>query len=85
MVKTYGLTHIALAVRDLARSTRFYQDLLGAQIVYKVKRTEEFVPGEPFVFAADPDGYELELWYELPTAVDPPSRRSHPKRRARAA
>ena len=142
MVKTYGLTHIALAVRDLARSTRFYQDLLGAQIVYRdstfvqlqtpgsrdvivllrkprqagkvggvvhfgfrlrrpqdiataliavraaggtVKSTGEFVPGEPYVFAADPDGYELELWYELPTSVDPPSRRSHPKRRARAA
>lgn len=24
----------------------------------------EFVPGEPFVFARDPDGYVLELWYE---------------------
>ena len=33
----------------------------------------EFVPGEPYVFAADPDGYEIEIWYELPTPVDPTS------------
>lgn len=32
----------------------------------------EFVPGEPYLFAADPDGYEVEVWYELPTTVDPP-------------
>lgn len=32
----------------------------------------EFCPGEPYLFAADPDGYELEIWYELPTPVDPP-------------
>ena len=33
--------------------------------------TGEFVPGEPYVFFRDPDGYEVEIWYELPTAVDP--------------
>jgi hypothetical protein len=31
----------------------------------------EFVPGEPYVFFKDPDGYEVEIWYELPTPVDP--------------
>jgi catechol 2,3-dioxygenase-like lactoylglutathione lyase family enzyme len=31
----------------------------------------EFVPGEPYLFATDPDGYTIELWYELPTPVDP--------------
>lgn len=36
-----------------------------------MKKTGEFVPGEPYVFASDPDGYEVELWYELPTPVDP--------------
>src|SRR5687767_9018994 len=35
MVETYGLTHIALAVSDLTRPTRFYQQLLGAQVVYR--------------------------------------------------
>jgi catechol 2,3-dioxygenase-like lactoylglutathione lyase family enzyme len=31
----------------------------------------EFVPGEPYLFAHDPDGYTLEIWYELPTPIDP--------------
>jgi hypothetical protein len=39
------------------------------------------------VFFTDPDGYEVEIWYELPTPVDPPrSRRATTSgtRRARA-
>jgi catechol 2,3-dioxygenase-like lactoylglutathione lyase family enzyme len=36
-----------------------------------VMGTGEFVPGEPYVFFRDPDGYEVELWYEIPTPVDP--------------
>ncbi len=32
----------------------------------------EFVPGEPYLFFRDLDGYEVEIWYELPTPVDPP-------------
>ena len=31
----------------------------------------EFCPGEPYLFFRDPDGYEVEVWYELPTSVDP--------------
>ena len=34
MVPTYGLTHVVLSVRDLARSARFYQQLVGARVVY---------------------------------------------------
>ncbi len=33
----------------------------------KILHRGEFVPGEPYVFFADPDGYEVEVWYELPT------------------
>jgi catechol 2,3-dioxygenase-like lactoylglutathione lyase family enzyme len=33
----------------------------------------EFVPGEPYVFFRDPDGYEVEVWFEIPTKVDPAS------------
>jgi catechol 2,3-dioxygenase-like lactoylglutathione lyase family enzyme len=32
----------------------------------------EFCPGEPYLFCRDPDGYEVEIWYELRTPVDPP-------------
>jgi catechol 2,3-dioxygenase-like lactoylglutathione lyase family enzyme len=131
-VKTYGLTHIALAVRDPQRSLRFYEAVIGVVPVYEstdfiqaqtpgsrdvlvlerkrgvagkrggvvhfgfrlrrpadivtairaienaggaVREQGEFVPGEPYVFFTDPDGYDVEIWYELPTPVDPPSRR----------
>lgn len=130
-VPTYGLTHVALAVRDVRRSLRFYRDVLGAVTVYEeagfaqaqtpgsrdvlvferkpqqagraggvahfgfrlrkaadiaraidaieaaggtVKEHGEFVPGEPYVFFTDPDGYEVEIWFELPTPVDPKPR-----------
>jgi predicted enzyme related to lactoylglutathione lyase len=34
----------------------------------------EFCPGEPYLFATDPDGYEIEIWFEIPTSVDPRTR-----------
>ncbi len=130
MIKTYGLTHVALAVKDAARSLKFYQDVFGVIEVYnqggfiqaqtpgtrdvlvfdenaadagkiggvahfgfrlqdpkdieeaadavkkaggKVLKKGEFCPGEPYLFAHDPDGYEIEIWYEIPTPVDPKS------------
>jgi catechol 2,3-dioxygenase-like lactoylglutathione lyase family enzyme len=132
-VKTRGLTHVALAVRDPQRSLQFYQAVLGVVPVYQqddfvqvqtpgswdvlvfernpkaagkaggiahfgfrlqrpadisrakeavqeaggtIREQGEFVPGEPYLFFTDPDGYEVEIWFELPTPVDPPSRRS---------
>jgi catechol 2,3-dioxygenase-like lactoylglutathione lyase family enzyme len=47
-----------------------------------IREQGEFVPGEPYVFFTDPDGYEVEIWYELPTSVDPPE--SRPARRREA-
>ena len=128
MVKTYGLTHLALAVRDAERAAKFYVEVFGAEVVYRgegfvqlqtpssrdvlvleqnaadagrrggvmhfgfrltnpadielavqdieraggrILRRGDFIPGEPYLFAEDLDGYELEIWYELPTPVDP--------------
>jgi catechol 2,3-dioxygenase-like lactoylglutathione lyase family enzyme len=125
---THGLTHIAIGVKDPARSFAFYQKVVGIVKVWDdgnflqaqtpgardvvvferatrnvgrsagiahfgfrltspdridetVRRIEaaggtitergEFVPGEPYLFARDLDGYLFEIWYEIPTAVDP--------------
>jgi catechol 2,3-dioxygenase-like lactoylglutathione lyase family enzyme len=124
MIKTLGLTHLALTVSDLERSFQFYHDVFGMLAVYrernllqaqtpgardilvleegtenvgksggikhfgfrladardidraaaaieraggKIVHRGEFCPGEPYVFFTDPDGYEVEVWYELPT------------------
>ena len=46
----------------------------------------EFVPGEPYVFFRDPDGYEIEIRYEIPTPVDPgPPKPAARRRRSRPA
>jgi catechol 2,3-dioxygenase-like lactoylglutathione lyase family enzyme len=121
MVKTYGLTHVALAVRDVERSLTFYQQVFGVEAYFReegrihvrtpgchdvitfdqtaaargpgggvihfgfrlrspsdideavregeraggtVLRRGEFSPGFPYAYVADPDGYEVEIWYE---------------------
>lgn len=48
MVDTYGLTHVAVAVRNLEQTREFYSQIFGAI-----------------------DGYTIEIWYEIPTPVDP--------------
>jgi catechol 2,3-dioxygenase len=30
----------------------------------KLLRRGEFAPGYPFAYVADPDGYEIEIWFE---------------------
>jgi catechol 2,3-dioxygenase-like lactoylglutathione lyase family enzyme len=124
MIKTLGLTHLALTVSDLEKSFQFYHDVFGMLAVYrephflqaqtpgardvlvleegtenvgrsggikhfgfrltdardidravkaieraggKIKHRGEFCPGEPYVFFTDPDGYEVEVWFEIPT------------------
>lgn len=120
-VRTLGLTHLALAVRDPRTSFAFYQRVLGVRATYRdedsievqtpggrdflvfvrrarsagqagglehfgfrlrrpadiekaveavkaaggrIRERGEFSPGHPFVFFHDPDGYEVEIWYE---------------------
>jgi catechol 2,3-dioxygenase-like lactoylglutathione lyase family enzyme len=121
MIRTHGLTHISLAVRDPDCSLAFYQKVFGVMEYYrdensiqvlgpgshdviafdkdvanagkgggiahfgfrlvnaadinsavaeveeaggKLIRRGEFAPGLPFAYVQDPDGYEIEIWYE---------------------
>jgi catechol-2,3-dioxygenase len=40
MIKTFGLTHIALPVKDVKRSALFYKKVFGVKTMY---RGEEFI------------------------------------------
>ena len=120
---TYGLTHLAVSVKDIERTRLFYTAVFDMEVMYHEKdmiqlttpgcndilvfqqnlndstgksggiahfgfrlkdandigsmrqkvvtaggiiRDEgEFVTGSPYIFFLDPDGYEVEIWYEL--------------------
>ena len=121
MVQTYGLTHLNLAVHDMPRALRFYEQVFGLReygrgdgLVHtqapgrhdiltfvedattagapgglahfgfrlvdprdidhaiseveraggRLLRRGEFAPGVPYAYVADPDGYEIEIWFE---------------------
>jgi len=60
--QTGGIAHFGFRLRNPEDIT---------DILDKIKRTGatitdtgEFVPGSPYVFFRDPDGYEIEVWYE---------------------
>lgn len=64
-----GVAHFGFRLRrpeDIAAALEAIRAAGG-----RVLDTGEFVPGEPYVFFTDPDGYEVEIWYELPTPADP--------------
>ena len=67
--KSGGIAHFGFRLcrpQDIVRAVRAIRAAGGS-----VTSQGEFVPGEPYVFFKDPDGYEVEIWYELPTPVDP--------------
>jgi catechol 2,3-dioxygenase-like lactoylglutathione lyase family enzyme len=121
VVRTFGLTHIALGVRDADRALRFYQRMFGVEEYWRgdgmihartpdahdvitfveggprpgecagiahfgfrlrdaadidraveqveeaggtLLRRGEFSPGYPYAYVNDPDGYEVEIWFE---------------------
>lgn len=64
-----GVAHFGFRLQnpdDIERAVQAVESAGG-----KVLSRGDFVPGEPYVFFSDPDGYEVEIWYELPTPVDP--------------
>ena len=128
MVRTFGLTHLALGVQDVDRAFGFYESVFGMVAVFRsadflqaqtpgardvlvferdaspsrstgsvahfgfrltdpndisvaaravieaggsIEDQGEFCPGEPYLFVRDREGYLVEIWYEIPTSVDP--------------
>lgn len=57
-----GVTHFGFRLRDPADLDATVQsvEVAGGTILER----GEFVPGEPYVFVAVPDGYRVEIWYE---------------------
>jgi catechol 2,3-dioxygenase len=62
MVKTQGLTHIHLVVRDLGRSLRFYREVFGME--------ERFRDGPHMVFLNTPGSNDLITLNQDPGEVD---------------
>lgn len=58
-----GISHFGFRLRDPTDIDTIVAKVVeaGGQIVDQ----GEFVPGSPYVFFRDPDGYEVEVWYEL--------------------
>lgn len=62
MIRTNGLTHIHLVVRDLERSLRFYESVFGMQ--------ERFRDGPKMVFLNTPGSADLITLNEDPAEAD---------------
>ena len=56
MIKTHGLTHISLAVRDPDRSLAFYEQVFGVKEYYRDENSIQVLgPGSHDVIAFDKD------------------------------
>jgi catechol 2,3-dioxygenase-like lactoylglutathione lyase family enzyme len=55
MLKTQGVAHFSLPVRDLERSIAFYADILGLQLVFRTPELAFFRSGKDHVILARTD------------------------------
>jgi catechol 2,3-dioxygenase-like lactoylglutathione lyase family enzyme len=60
--KTSGILHFGYRLRDAGHITAMVDRVKKAGGV--IREQGEFVAGSPYVFFKDPDGYEIEIWYE---------------------
>ena len=81
-VKTHGLTHVALAVRDPQRSLRFYQAVLGVLNIPVIEGPDFFWTDELFVSSQESRAARGELTGRIHLAFQAPDRatvdRFHP-------
>ena len=57
-----GVTHFGFRLKDPKDIERAVEAVLDAG--GEILESGEFVPGEPYLFARDLDGYRIEIWYE---------------------
>jgi catechol 2,3-dioxygenase-like lactoylglutathione lyase family enzyme len=57
-----GIAHFGFRLRKAGYIEKMRQKIMkaGGEIVDK----GEFLPGSPFIFFKDPDGYTIEVWFE---------------------
>jgi catechol-2,3-dioxygenase len=61
--QTGGIAHIGFRLKHPDDIGEMEEKIIAAGGVIKGKG--DFVPGSPYVFFRDPDGYEIEVWFEL--------------------
>jgi catechol 2,3-dioxygenase-like lactoylglutathione lyase family enzyme len=57
-----GIIHYGFRLRDPGHIHIMAQRIRNAG--GNIKDQGEFVPGSPYIFFHDPDGYEVEVWFE---------------------
>ncbi len=57
-----GIDHFGFRLKQAGDIDRAVDEVLKAG--GKLLRRGEFAPGFPFAYVADPDGYEIEIWFE---------------------
>lgn len=57
-----GITHFGFRLKQAADVDLAIEEVKRAG--GKLLRRGEFAPGFPFAYVADPDGYEIEIWFE---------------------
>lgn len=57
-----GIVHFGFRLRKAEHIDEMVKKVKAAGA--KIKEQGEFVPGSPYVFFYDPDGYEIEVWFE---------------------
>jgi catechol 2,3-dioxygenase-like lactoylglutathione lyase family enzyme len=60
--KLGGIGHFGFRLKKAADIDRAVSE--AQQAGGKLLRRGEFSPGFPFAYVEDPDGYEIEIWYE---------------------
>jgi catechol 2,3-dioxygenase-like lactoylglutathione lyase family enzyme len=57
-----GIDHFGFRLKKAEDIDQAVDEVLKAG--GKLLRRGEFAPGLPYAYVADPDGYEIEIWYE---------------------